>query len=211
MRVTKYPQSCLVIEDHGQKLLIDPGTLVSQAYQADEFSGINSILLTHEHADHVDDRYIKKLILDNKAIEIVGNQSTANLFPGLVTRIVSDGESFDLVGFKLVAHELPHCKMVDGSPGPQNTGYVINSVFFHPGDGIEVENLAVDSAAVPIAGPDISPRDIFGFVKQLGCKTVVPVHYDYFPNDPNFVANFLKNVDANLKVVVLNNGEVADI
>jgi L-ascorbate metabolism protein UlaG (beta-lactamase superfamily) len=76
--------------------------------------------------------------------------------------------------------------MVDGSDGPQNTGFIINSTFFHPGDGVSIKSLTIDSAAVPIAGPDVSPHDVYQFIADLNCNTVIPIHYDYFPGDAQF-------------------------
>ena len=34
MKITKYPQSCLLIEHNDKRLIIDPGSLVSQRYKA---------------------------------------------------------------------------------------------------------------------------------------------------------------------------------
>ncbi|HUC88076.1 MAG TPA: MBL fold metallo-hydrolase [Candidatus Binatia bacterium] len=210
MKVTKYPQSCLLIEKDGKCLLIDPGSLVTPAYQASDLLPIDGILITHEHSDHIDPTLIRSL-LESKKVPIIGNASTAKAFDGLITKVIEDGEEFDLAGFHLKARDLPHCAMVTGDPGPQNTGYVIDGTFFDPGDGISIETVKVDSAAVPIAGPDISPRDIYSFINQIGCKTVIPIHYDYFPADPKFYANLLKNMNSPVKVLVLNNGESTDL
>jgi L-ascorbate metabolism protein UlaG (beta-lactamase superfamily) len=208
MKVTKYPQSCLVVENNGHRILIDPGSLVPQHYKVADLMPIEGILLTHEHFDHADPEFIESLSGNN--IPVIANQSTATLLGGLITKVVNNNEEFEIAGFSVKAFELPHCRMVDGTPGPQNTGYIINKTFFHPGDGIEVSNFKIDSAAVPIAGPDISPHDVYQFIKELGCHTVIPIHYDYFPADPHFTASTLNSISS-LKVIVLNNGESAEI
>ena len=74
---------------------------------------------------------------------------------------------------------------------------------------MEVSNLNVDRA-VPIAGPDISPHDVYQFIKNLGCRTVIPIHYDYFPGDPHFIATIMDG-NSSLKVIVLENGESAEV
>ncbi len=209
MKITKYPQSCLLIEQNGKRVLIDPGSLVPQLYKATDLLPIDGILITHEHVDHADPEFIKSLINDT-SIPVVGNQSTAKLLGSLITLVIENGNELELAGFTVKAFELPHCKLVNGSLGPQNTGYIINKTFFHPGDGIEVKDLTVDSTAVPIAGPDISPHDVFQFVKELGCHTAIPIHYDYFPGDPLFIATLL-NGNTTLKVIVLDNGESTEI
>ena len=210
MRITKYPQSCLVIENNGKRIVIDPGSFVTKKYSADDLLPLDGILITHEHQDHADPEFIKNLI-GQGSTPVIGNKSTADAFGDLVTKIVEEGENFEVAGFNIAARELPHVAMVDGSAGPQNTGYVIDDVFFHPGDGIVIDNLSVEKAAVPIAGPDISPRDTYSFIKQIGCKTVVPIHYDAFPADPNFFASMMARTDSSIKVVVLDNGQTEDI
>jgi len=209
MKVTKYPQSCLLIEHNDKRLLIDPGSLVPQRYKADDILPIDGILITHEHVDHADPEFIKTLV-NGQSMPIVGNQSTANTLGELITLIMKDGDALDIAGFSVRAFELPHCKLVNGSSGPQNTGFIIDKTFFHPGDGVEVSNLNVDTAAVPIAGPDISPHDVYQFIKNLGCRTVIPIHYDYFPVDPHFIATIMDG-NSSLKVIVLENGESAEV
>jgi L-ascorbate metabolism protein UlaG (beta-lactamase superfamily) len=209
MKVTKYPQSCLVLEKEGKCLIIDPGSLVSSKYSASDLPRPDAILLTHEHQDHADPELIKSLA--GEEVPVVGNQSTADTLNNIVTQVVRDGEAFEVAGFQMTARELPHCLMQDGSEGPQNTGYVVDSVFFHPGDGDSIENLRVATLALPIAGPDISPRDVFDFIKQVQCEKVVPIHYDYFPGDPNFYANLAKSSDLAVEFIVLDNGESAEV
>lgn len=209
MKITKYPQSCLVIEHNDKRLIIDPGSLVSQRYKPTDMLPLDGILITHEHVDHADPEFIKTMV-SGKNIPIVGNQSTANLLGNLVSLVIKNGDDLDIAGFAIKAFELPHCKMVNGSAGPQNTGFIVNKTFFHPGDGIEINNLKISSSAVPIAGPDISPHDIYQFISDLGCQVVIPIHYDYFPGDPHFIAKIL-NSSSSIKVVVLENGEAVEL
>lgn len=209
MKVTKYPQSCLLLEKNDKRLLIDPGALVSPKYMAKDLGPVDAILITHEHSDHADPELLKSLT--GKGIPVIGNQSTSDTLNNIVTQIVRDGEQFELAGFQIQARELPHCLMVDGSEGPQNTGYVVDGVFFHPGDGDSIDDLQVTTLAVPIAGPDIGPRDVFDFIKQVQCEKVVPIHYDYFPADPNFYANLAKSSNLGVEFIVLDNGQSAEV
>lgn len=210
MKVTKYPQSCLVIERDGKRLCIDPGALVSEKYKATDLLPLNAILITHDHQDHVDTKLLQDLVQGSN-IPVIANQGTKDLVGDLVTQVVEDGETFEAAGMRVVARELPHCLMVDGSPGPQNTGFVIEDVFFHAGDGIELEGLQVPSAAIPIAGPDISARDVFSFIKQLGCKTVVPIHYDFFLENPHVLASMASSAAPGVTFVVLDHGQSTEL
>jgi L-ascorbate metabolism protein UlaG (beta-lactamase superfamily) len=210
MKITKYPQSCLIIDHAGKRLCIDPGGLVAAKYQAAELLTIDAILYTHEHPDHADAGFLKELLKISK-VPVYANNATKKLLGDLVTHVVNDGMEFDAAGVPIVAKELPHCLMADGSPGPQNTGYVIDGIFFDPGDGIRLDGFHIGAAAIPIAGPDISPRDVFDFIKQLGCKTVIPVHYHFFLEDPKVLANFAAEVVPDVNFVVLGDGQSTEI
>ncbi len=210
MKITKYPQSCILIEDNGQRILIDPGSLVSPDFSAELLLPIDAILITHEHVDHADPLLIQNLLKDKK-VPVISNDSAQVVLGDAVTRIVKDNETFEIGSFKIICRELPHVDMIDGTKGPKNTGFIINDVFFHPGDGIEISNLHVDAAAVPIAGPDISPKDIFSFIRQIGAKKVIPIHYDYFSGDPKFYAKLFNAQGLEAMFIILNNGQSCDI
>jgi L-ascorbate metabolism protein UlaG (beta-lactamase superfamily) len=210
MKVTKYPQSCLIIEQQGKRVIIDPGALLSGKYSAQDLLPVDAILITHEHEDHADPDLIRELV-GNSKIPVIANQSSKNMLGELVTKVVADNEEFEAAGMKIVARELPHCLMVDGSAGPQNTGYVVDGVFFHAGDGIALDDLQVKAAAIPIAGPDISVRDVFDFIKQLGCQTVVPIHYDYFVENPRLLVGIGQGETPDVKFVVLDNGQSTEL
>ncbi len=75
MKVTKYPQSCLVIEKDGKRAVIDPGSLVLPKYKASDILPIDLILITHEHQDHADPALIDQLLAAKK-VPVVANAST---------------------------------------------------------------------------------------------------------------------------------------
>lgn len=205
MKVTKYPQSCLVVEVRGVRMLIDPGSFVSKKYPVTELLPIDAILITHEHADHIDPLYLADIV-GKTAVAVYCNASTAKLLGDLATNIVKDGDVFMVDGVAVIARELPHVKLVNGSDGPQNTGYVIANTLFHPGDGIKIDNLQITTLAVPIAGPDISPRDVCDFVESVGAKKVIPIHNDYFKANQDLLNHYLK-----AEVIHLADGESVEL
>ncbi len=210
MKITKYPESCLIIEHSGKRICIDPGSFVAEKYSAADLQPLDAILITHEHPDHVVPGLLGELSQNGK-VPVFGNQSTKNLIGELITNIVNDLDEFEAGGVKIVARELPHSLLPDGSPGPQNTGYIIDGTFFHPGDGFSLDGLQINAAAIPIAGPDISPKDAFAFIKQLGCKTVIPVHYDFFFENPHVLAEFAPEVIPGVNFAVLDDGQSIEI
>src|SRR5258708_1980014 len=132
MKITRYFQSCLLIEEGSGRILIDPSG--AEAERIETFGKLDAVFYTHEHSDHFDAPLCEQL--RSRGALIHANASTAKLIKGDVKN-VNNGEEFTLGSLTLKAIELPHCLMPDGSKGPQNTGYFINQKFFHPGDGVE--------------------------------------------------------------------------
>lgn len=212
MKVTKYPQSCLILEKDGMRLLIDPGVFVAEKYKAGDLGKIDAVLVTHEHGDHLNIELLRSIV-GQSGITVVANESASKLSDGLVTKVVTDGEQFELAGFKIIAKELPHCAMPSGAPGPQNTGYIIDDNFFHPGDGVKIDDVHVDTSGVAVAGPDISPRDVVDFAKSVGCKKLIPLHYSnhVFPGSKDSVQTWFDWSDMDVEVLALADGESAEI
>lgn len=208
MKITKYPQSCLLVESKTTRILIDPGSFVAAKYTPNLFGQIDAILLTHEHSDHAHAQLIGTLKVG--ATKVYANASTKALLGDLVSDVVNDGESFEVGTVKITAHDLPHVALIDGTPGPQNTGYVIDNMLFHPGDGVKIDDVKVLVGAIPIAGPDLSARDAYDLAISIGCKVMIPIHYDYFLESPDVFHEQAEARQAPFKVVSLKEGETYD-
>jgi L-ascorbate metabolism protein UlaG (beta-lactamase superfamily) len=203
MRLTKFPQSCLVIEKGGARLAIDPGSITMDRHEIDELGHLDAVLYTHRHHDHFDERYVDAL-LDTGA-RLYGNADVCTLVEDM--HQVSDGEPIEVGGLEILPHDLPHVPMVNGSAGPPNTGYLVDGELFHPGDGMDLPGLRARILAVPIAGPSISFRDAYIFVQRSSATMAVPMHYDFFLADPEQFGGFCDIAD----VVVLGPGESAEL
>lgn len=210
MRVTRYPQSCLLIEDGPVRIVIDPGTdYVEGGYDRTTLGKLDAVLYTHQHTDHYDKNLCEVFLADG--VPVYANASTAKLIGAEKCTIVTDHQEFEIGGVKLKALELPHSLLPDGSEGPQNTGYLIDGVLFHPGDGKELDGLKVNNLALPITGPDISMMDAFNFAKQVEAKTVIPIHYDKLGAKPEAYEMFFGFFNPPFKTVILGNGESVDL
>jgi L-ascorbate metabolism protein UlaG (beta-lactamase superfamily) len=186
MKVTRYFQSCLLIEDDNTRVLIDPSG--QEKDNLDKFGDLDAVFYTHEHPDHFDAE-MAQMFVEQDMAPVYANASTAKLIKASKTE-VKDGQEFTVGGIKVKAIELPHCLMIDGSQGPQNTGYLINNKLFHAGDGKELKGLKIEVLAGPITGPDISLKDICFFTNQVSAKILLPIHYDYIGTKPEVLISF---------------------
>ncbi|MCB9822945.1 MBL fold metallo-hydrolase [Candidatus Nomurabacteria bacterium] len=60
MKITKLVHSCLLIEKDGKKILVDPGVYSwqNEAVKNINFSGLASVVVTHNHPDHLNDEFV---------------------------------------------------------------------------------------------------------------------------------------------------------
>jgi L-ascorbate metabolism protein UlaG (beta-lactamase superfamily) len=169
MKITRYFQSCLLIEEQGVRLLIDPSG--QEKGRLSEFGEIDAVFYTHEHGDHFDAEMARTFVEEGVA-PVYANASTAGQIKASVTTL-EDNQEYDVNGLKVKALELPHCLMWDGK---------------------QLAGLEVAAAALPISGPDISLKDAFDFAKQLKLIDFIPVHYDYLGGNPEVVVDVAKGM-----------------
>lgn len=210
VKVKKYPQSHLVItSDSGKKLIIDPGYLTyEKGFKVEDFKGADVYLITHQHSDHLDPETIKEVVGDSP---VYGNSDVAAKLKefGVEANEVRDRQTFEAAGFKITPYDLPHFPNHLGKEVPPNTGFVIDGILFHAGDGYELDGLNIDNVALPIAHPSISSVQVFQFAKSLKVKLIIPIHYDVYLRDPSEIANLVK--DLNIEVRSLKWGEETEI
>ena len=210
MKITKYPQSNFLIEEAGGRILIDPGNFTFEKYSIDDFHALDAILITHQHPDHLDKEAVKAL--KGLGTPVYGNSDVASVLgeSSVEVNVVESNKELVVAGFKVKPLDLPHCKMLDGSPGPPNTGFVVGGTLFHPGDGIEIAGLEVENAAIPIAGPTIDYDRAWKLAASLQAKRVIPMHYSSprFPADPQ---EFAKANLGKVEVIILADGSSTEI
>lgn len=206
MKVTKYPQSCLVIEaDNGARLLIDAGFHVVGGRKLEQLGTIDAALYTHQHRDHFEPTWAYELA--ERGIPIYANADTCAQIPDVDLIEVAGGEDFTAAEVGVRAYDLPHMELVDGRPGPPNLGFLVDGRLLHPGDAKDLSGISADVLATPIAGPSLSNRDAYVMVEQTGASISIPVHFDHFKADPKLFAQQCPIAD----VVILEDGETATV
>ncbi len=213
MKVQKFPQAHLKLTKDSKTLIIDPGYLTyKNGFKVEEFQGADVYLITHQHADHLDPETIKQVVGDKP---VFGNSDVINKLQevGVTTgQAVKDREKFSAGGFEIEAVDLPHFTPPNGSVPPPNTGFIVDGVFFHSGDGFEIDGIKVETAALALGQPNVSETSIANVKKMLqnlGARVYIPIHYDAYPVNPEEYKQTLKETGVEIKI--LKNGEEAEI
>lgn len=206
MLLTKYPQSCLLLErPDGGRVLIDPGTFATEGHDLADFGALDGVLYTHRHPDHFDASWTDDILA--AGIPIFANADVCGQIEADGPTVVADGEQFTVADFSVTALARPHVELMDGSPGPPNLGFVFDDRLYHPGDSIDVDGIAVDALATPLAGPSITYRNAYRMLEATGARLSIPMHYDMFPADPELFAHFCDIAE----VAALRSGESVQV
>lgn len=182
MRLTHLGHACLLVEAAGSRVLIDPGTF-SRGFE--ELRDLDAVLVTHQHADHLDPERLPALLRANPGAAVIAEPESAEIIEGLATGAqVSSfaGGSTASVGTLTVAgvgeqHALIH----QWVRRPPNTGFVLSGAgeptLLHPGDAYDADpGGAIDVLALPLSAPWAAIRETLDFVRRISPTWAVPIH-----------------------------------
>ncbi len=186
MKMTKYGHSCVRLEKDGQVLVIDPGSF-SKVPEALE--GAGTVLVTHEHPDHVDQDAVLESMSSNPELELYAPETVAarlgQTAPELSARIhsLASGDQLQLAGFAVRAVGGQHALIHPLIPVVANLGYLIDGSVYHPGDSFIVPpDAQVHTLLVPLHAPWSKTSEVIDFVIAVGPDKAFPIH-DALVND----------------------------
>src|SRR3989344_3253739 len=184
MTIKKFLHSCILIENEGRRLLIDPGafSFIEGKLKPEEIGAVDGILITHSHADHCYPKALKK-ILSLKPAPIIAHQEIIDLLAKekISAEPIAAGEIREVAGFSVQAFKAPHEPILTDIP--HNLAFFINKTLLHPGDSLSVNPLpSCEILALPVASPWARRVDAVTFTQQVNAKTVIPIH-DAFLKD----------------------------
>lgn len=207
MKITKYPQSCLMIETNNKRILIDAGSLKYQDKFLVEWKKVDIILITHKHVDH-----IKRDVLKDINVPIYSTQEVQNTYPEITFNIVKENDVLEFNGIKIEVVKAVHGynpMLKNGGQVFENVGYIIDDGkhrLYTTSDTICFNNeYKADIVALPVTahGLTMSAFESSLFAKELDAQLVLPIHMDNekFPTDVNYMKENFDNFNINYKVL----------
>ncbi|GAA2070122.1 MBL fold metallo-hydrolase [Streptomyces albiaxialis] len=166
MLITKYTHACVRLEHEGRVLVVDPGVWSEPA----ALTGADAVLVTHEHADHIDARRLAGLGVPVHA------PAGADIPPWVGATGVSCGAEFTAGGFRVRAVGGRHAPVHEGMPDCANLGYLVDEAVYHPGDALHVPDRPVETLLVPVQGSWMKTAEAIAFVRAVAPQRSFGIH-----------------------------------
>jgi L-ascorbate metabolism protein UlaG (beta-lactamase superfamily) len=174
VKLTKFPHACVRIEEHGGVLVVDPGTF-SDAAAA--LRGADAVLITHEHADHVDQDALRAAAAEQPGLAVWTHPEVAAQLdlPAEVTG-VEPGAEFEAAGFAVRVFGDRHARIHEDVPDIPNNAYLIGGRVYYAGDSFSLPGVEVETLLVPIGAPWLKLAEAIDYVRAVAPVRAHPTH-----------------------------------
>jgi len=173
MKLTKYTHACIVLEEQGKKLVIDPGTFTKDL---DDLNNVTAVVVTHVHSDHFEPKWLDDITLHNPGVQIFSTSDVASAYQQPHLAIVGAGQQVTVGPFRLAFYGEQHALIHESLPRPQNIGVLVNDTFFYPGDSYTKPDKPVELLAVPANAPWMRVGESMDYIAELKPKQCIPTH-----------------------------------
>ena len=165
MHITKYTHACVRLEHEGRVLVIDPGAWS----EPEALDGADAVLVTHEHADHIEATRLATAGLPVFA-------PAGAVIDGVEVTRVTSGQVFEAAGFTVEAVGDRHAFIYGELPDCPNLGYIVDGRVYHPGDALFVPAQPIETLFVPAQAPWLKLAEAIDFVRAIGPGQAIPIH-----------------------------------
>lgn len=210
MRITKYGHACLLVEADGVRVLIDPGSFSSGF---EDLTGLDAILITHQHPDHLNVEAVAKLVTNSPEVAVYADEASAKLLEegGVEAKAVHHGDVLELDGTTIQVVGQDHAVIHPDVPVIPNVGYLVGESFFYPGDAFTEPGQPVAVLGTPVGAPWLKLSEAVDYVRAVKPKVAVPVH-DAVLAMPQMNSGLLATLtkEQGIEVRVIENGTSAE-
>ncbi|GAA4736414.1 MBL fold metallo-hydrolase [Actinomycetospora chibensis] len=185
--------ACVVADTGSARILLDPGAF-SSGYETLE--GLDAILITHQHFDHLDLEKLPALLAQNPSAELVVDTGTAEQLRQreIAHTVREPGETFTVGGATVeVVGGGEHAVIHPDIPTIANNGYLIDGSVLHPGDVFTVPERTPDVLLLPTAAPWLKASEAVDYLRAVAPPLAVPIHEAVLAN-PDLHYNLFSNL-----------------
>jgi|SRR5450755_1165409 len=174
MRLTKLGHACVRLEKDGAALVIDPGIWSGP----DAAAGANAILITHEHADHLDADSVRAALSGDPGLHLWTNATVAAQLAdfGPQVHAVAHGGTFTAAGFDVHVYGQDHARIHRDIPLVANTGFAVDGEVFHPGDALTIPEDHVPTLLLPVNAPWLKVSEMIDYAREVAPARGYAIH-----------------------------------
>lgn len=218
MRITKYNQSCLLVETKEKRILIDPGSIeYKKEFLEKEWIKIDVILITHRHVDHCFEEVIKEIAQRDNA-KIYTSKEVEENMRFVNSNIVKAEDSFYIskdikVEVTKAIHGFLMPMKYNNAEIKENIGFIIDDGekrLYTTSDTIGFnQNYQCDILCMPFNGNGLTfgITDGIAFAKDMKPDLVIPIHMQHVLYNPKKEELEKAFKEANLTYKILEIGE----
>ncbi len=195
MKITKLNHCALVVEMDGIKILTDPG--MYSAEEQEKLTGIDAVIITHEHGDHCHADSVKTIVKNNPQATIITNAGVGRQLEALGVKYKKvDGRGKGAVkNVRVEAFDCRHEEIYEEWGQVQNTAYLMGGKLLLPGDAYCVPGVPVEVLALPVAGPWCRIPDAIRYGLNVKSAKAFPIHDGMFGKNQNsFIYRLVEQV-----------------
>lgn len=179
MKITKFPQSCILIETMDKKILVDPGKTKYEDRFLDYWKTADIILVTHRHGDHLNVNIVKQL-----AKPIYSTKEVQEFAKELDINIIKENDEFNIGQVKIEVVKAIHGYMLPAGEIKENVGFIIDDGsirLYITSDTIRFKNeYKADVMFADVTAFDAS-MNLWGAtatMKEVGANLLIVAHQD---------------------------------
>ncbi|MCP2259339.1 L-ascorbate metabolism protein UlaG, beta-lactamase superfamily [Streptoalloteichus tenebrarius] len=211
MRIVHFGHACVLLETGSARLLLDPGTLASGF---ETVRGLDAILFTHQHHDHLDLDRLPALVAGNPDAAVVADPGSAEQINarGLSCRTARPGDTLSLGGVPVEVVGGDHAVIHPDLPNIPNVGYLVgHGAFLHPGDSFVLPHRPVDVLALPTGAPWLKASEAVDYLRAVRPRVAVPIHEAVLASPQLHHTLFQNLAPEGTEVRVLRRGELTEV
>ena len=173
MKITKQGHACLIFEESGKKLVLDPG---SYSEPQVGLTDVVAVVITHAHDDHCFEAQLDRLLATNPDLMIFGPPQVCTRLANYKTTTVYHGDYYPVGPFTIEFMGDLHAQIHHSIPVIENRAVLINDKVFYPGDSFTVPDREVELLAVPTSAPWLKIGEVMDFVTAVKPKQSSATH-----------------------------------